>query len=531
MSSSSARGKGEGGNEFSEKSRDVRGSNITAAKGVADAVRTSLGPKGMDKMICSPNNDVIITNDGATILKQLEVVHPCAKMLVDLSHAQDVEAGDGTTTVTVMAGALLGATQKLLNKGIHPTIISESFLRAATKAEEILQEMSIPIDLSDKESLLNSSNTALSSKMVSQYSNVLSPIVVNSIYHVIDPKTSTNVDLNDIKIITKLGGTVEDTNLVEGLAFSQHASHSAGGPTRVKDAKIGLIQFCLSPPKTNMDSSVIVSDYQQMDRILKDERKYLLDICNKIKKSGCNVLLIQKSILRDAVTDMSLHFLSKLKIMVVKDIERDEIEFISKTTGCVPIASIESFAPEKLGSAALVEEVGVGEEGKIVQITGITTPHKTVSVVVRGSNKLMLDEAERSIHDSLCVIRCLVKKRFLIAGGGAPEIELSIQLANWAKTLSGLDQICVAAYAEAFEIIPYTLAENAGLHPIQIVTELRTRHANGEKNAGINVRKGAISNILEENVVQPLLVSMSAVRLSTETVAMILKIDDIVAVR
>jgi len=391
--------------------------------------------------------------------------------------------------------------------------------------------MAVPLDLNDKESLLNSSNTALSSKMVSQYSSILSPIVVNSIYHVIDPKTSTNVDLNDIKVIKKLGGTVEDTELVEGLVFAQHASHSAGGPTRVKDAKIGLIQFCVSPPKTNMESSVIVSDYQQMDRILKDERKYLLDICNKIKKSGCNVLLIQKSILRDAVTDMSLHFLAKLKIMVVKDIERDEIEFISKTIGCTPIASIDSFTPDKLGSASLVEEVGNGDEGKVVKVTGITTPHKTVSIVVKGSNKLMLDEAERSIHDSLCVIRCLVKRKFLIAGGGAPEIELSLQLSKWAKTLSGLDQICVQAYAEAFEIIPYTLAENAGLHPIQIVTELRNRHANGEKTAGINVRKGAISNILEENVVQPLLVSTSAVRLATETVAMILKIDDIVAVR
>jgi len=268
-----------------------------------------------------------------------------------------------------------------------------------------------------------------------------------------------------------------------------------------------------------------------MDRILKDERKYLLDMCNKIKKSGCNVLLIQKSILRDAVNEMSLHFLSKLKIMVVKDIERDEVEFVSKTLGCTPIASIESFSTERLGTAALVEEVGVGDQGKVVQITGITNPFKTVSIVVRGSNKLMLDEAERSIHDSLCVLRCLVKRKFLIAGGGAPEIELSLQLAKWAKTLSGLDQICVAAYAEAFEIIPYTLAENAGLNPIVIVTELRNRHANGEKTTGINVRKGAISNILEENVVQPLLVSMSAVRLSTETVAMILKIDDIVAVR
>jgi len=389
--------------------------------------------------------------------------------------------------------------------------------------------MSNPVELSDRESLLHSSNTALNSKMVSQYSSVLSPIVVNAVMRVIDPKTAINVDLNDIKIIKKLGGTVEDTQLIEGLLFNQHVVHSADGPTRVQNAKVGLIQFCISPPKTNMESNVVISDYQQMDRILREEKRYLLDICNKIKKTGCNVLLIQKSILRDAVVEMSLHFLAKLKILVVKDIERDEIEFISKTLGCTPVANIESFTPDKLGTADLVEEISTSD-GKLVKITGV--PHtKTVSVLVRGSNKLMIDEAERSIHDSLCVIRCLVKKRFLIAGGGAPEIELSQQLGQWAKTLKGLDSYCVSAYAEAFEVIPYTLAENAGLNPIAIVTELRNRHAKGEKSAGINVRKGAISNILEENVVQPLLVSTSAIRLASETVAMILKIDDIVAVR
>jgi len=424
----------------------------------------------------------------------------------------------------------LGACQHLLEKGIHPTVIAESFLKGASKAEEILQTMSVPVDLGDRESLLNSSNTALSSKMVSQYSNILSPIVVNAIHRVIDPKTATNVDLNDIKIIKRLGGTVEDTELIDGLVFTQKASHTASGPTRVKGAKIGLIQFCISPAKTNMESSVTVSDYQQMDRILKEERNYLINICNQIKKAGCNVLLIQKSILRDAVTEMSLHLLAKLKIMIVRDIERDEIEFVSKTLGCTPIASIEAFTADKLGNADLVEEISAGDS-KLVKVTGIPGPTKTVSIVVRGSNKLMIDEAERSIHDSLCVIRCLVKKRSIISGGGAPEIELSLQLSQWAKTLQGLDQICVQAFAEAFEIIPYTLAENAGLHPIAIVTELRNRHANGEKHTGINVRKGAITNILEENVIQPLLVSTSAVRLATETVAMILKIDDIVAVR
>jgi len=514
----------------SEKSKDVRQSNIVAAKGVADAIRTSLGPKGMDKMIVSPTNEVMITNDGATILKQLEVIHPCAKMLVDLAHAQDVEAGDGTTTVTVLAGSLLGACQKLLNKGIHPSIIADSFLKAAEKAEEILTSMAVPVELTDKETLLQASNTALNSKVVSQYSSILSPIVVDAVLRVIDPKTATNVDLRDIKIIKKLGGTVEDTQMVDGLVFTQKIAHAAGGPTRVQNAKIGLIQFCLSPPKTNIEQTVIISDYAQMDRVLREERNYILKLVNTIKKTGCNVLLIQKSILRDALNDTALQLLAKAKILVIRDIERDDIEFITKTLNCVPIASIEAFTADKLGSAELVEEVQTSDS-KVAKITGIPNMGRTVSILVRGSNKLVIDEADRSIHDSLCVIRCLVKKRFLIAGGGAPEIELSIELDKWAKTLTGLEAFCVAAYAEAFEIVPYTLAENAGLHPIAIVTELRNRHAKGEKSTGINVRKGAITNILEENVVQPLLVSSSAVRLATETVAMILKIDDIVAVR
>jgi len=308
------------------------------------------------------------------------------------------------------------------------------------------------------------------------------------------------------------------------------ASHAAGGPTRVANAKIGLIQFCLSAPKTNIDNSIVISDYAQMDRVLKEERNYILNLCKRIQKTGCNVLLIQKSILRDAVNDLSLHFLAKLKILVIRDIERDEIEFISRTVGCSPIASIEGFSAEKLGSAKLVEEISTGE-GKIVKVTGVPNPGKTVSILCRGSNKLVIEESERSIHDALCVIRSLVKKKYLLPGGGAPEIEMSLQLSNYSKTLTGVSSYCVRAFADALEIIPYTLAENAGLNPIAIVTELRNRHSNGEKTTGINVKKGVISDILKENVIQPLLITSSAISLATETVTMILKIDDIVLTR
>ncbi|CAB4409644.1 unnamed protein product [Rhizophagus irregularis] len=389
-----------------EKPVEVRLSNIIAAKAVGDAVRTSLGPKGMDKMIQT------------------------AKMLVDLSAAQDVEAGDGTTSVVVIAGALLGAAEKMLVKGIHPTTIAEAFQRAAN---------------------------------------------------------------NQLNFLQRFGGTIDDTELIDGLVLTQNVVKNSGGPTRIEKAKIGLIQFQLSPPKPDMENQIIVNDYRLMDKILKEERQYLLN-------------------------------------MLVKDIERDEIEFICKSTGCKPIADIESFAEDKLGYAELIDEVQTSG-ARVVKITGVKHIGKTVSILCRGANSLVLEEAERSLHDALCVVRCLVKKKALIAGGGAPEIEVSQRLSEYAKTLKGMEAHCFEAFANALEVIPITLAENAGLNPINIVTELRNKHALGEKTAGINVKKGTISNILEENVIQPLLVSTSAIELSAETVKMLLKIDDLVQTR
>jgi len=508
------------------KPEEIRKSNIQAAKALSDAVRTSLGPRGMDKMIQDAKGEVTITNDGATILNQMNVIHPAAKMLVELSKAQDIEAGDGTTSVVVLAGSLMEAAEKLLAKGIHPTTISDSFQKAANKSVEILTNMAIPVDLSDRESLLKSATTSLSSKVVSQHSSELSPIAVDSVLRVVDPSRENNVNLKDIKVIKKIGGTVDDTELIDGLVLEQRSSN-VNGPKRVEKAKIGFIQFQVSPPKTDMDNQVVVSDYAAMDRVLKEERAYILNIVKQIKKAGCNVLLIQKSILRDALSDLAVHFFDKTKIMVVKDIEREDVEFLCKSLNCRPIASLDHFTPENLASAELVEEIQTGAS-KCVKFSGIVNPGKTVSLIIRGSNKLMLEEAHRSLHDALCVIRCLVKKRFLIAGGGAPEIEVSRDLMQHANTLTGPDAYCFKAFAEAMEIIPYTLSENAGLNPIGTVTELRNRHAQGEKAAGINVRKGCISNILEENVVQPLLVSTSSISLASECVRSILKIDDIV---
>ena len=312
-----------------KKPAEIRTSNIRAAKALADAIRTSLGPRGMDKMIQDAKGGVTITNDGATILDQMKVMHPAAKMLVNLSKAQDIEAGDGTTSVVVLAGALLEASEKLLNKGIHPTLISDAFQKASVKSAEYLQEMAMPVDLSDREKLLQSANTSLNSKVVSQHSSELSPIAVDAVLKVADTEKN-NVNLKDIKIIKKLGGTVDDTELIEGLVLSQRV---AGGVKKMEKAKVGLIQFCVSPPKTDMDNQVVVSDYAAMDRVLREERAYILNIVKHIKKAGCNVLLIQKSILRDALSDLAVHFFDKMKIMVIKDIEREDVDHVCKTLG------------------------------------------------------------------------------------------------------------------------------------------------------------------------------------------------------
>lgn len=478
-------------------------------------------------MIQSASGAVTISNDGATILSLMQVLHPAARMLVELSKAQDVEAGDGTTSVVVLAGSILTAAERLLAQGIHPSVISKSFGQAAKKAVEILESISSPIALTDRDRLIKTAATSLNSKVVSQYSSTLAPIVVDAVLRVAE---NDNVDMRDIKIIKKLEGTIDDTELIDGIVFDQGIAHVASGVDRMEKAKIALIQFCLSPPKTDLDNQVIVSDYTQMDRILREERQYILNICKKIKASKCNVLLIQKSILREGISDLALHFLAKMKVVVVRDIEREDIGFICKSLGCKPIASLDGFTADKFGQADLVEEVAVGSS-KIIKVTGTANKGKTVSIIIHGSNKLVLEEADRSIHDALCVIRCLVKRRAVIAGGGAPETEVALELTKVANTMVGEVAYCTKAFAEAMEVIPFTLAENGGLNPISTVTELRARHQEGEKTAGINVRKGCITDILEENVMQPLLVSTSAITLATETVRSILKIDDIVNTR
>lgn len=403
-----------------------------------------------------------------------------------------------------------------------------------SKAKEIIESMGQPISLSDREILIQNCVTCLSSKVVAQNSDVLAPMAVDAVLRIIDinDEKLNNVDLNQIKVSMKLGGTIDDSELIDGLCFTNNkVSHFAGGPTRMENAKIGLIQFCLSAPKTDLENNVVVNDYTAMDRILKEERKYIVNIVKKIVASGCNVLLIQKSILRDAVNDLALHFLAKKNIIVIKDIEREDVDFICKTIDAIPVPHIDQFTKDKLGSAKLVEECNVGATQKVIKVTGCPDQCRTVSIMVRGSNQLVLEEAERSLHDALCVVRALVKNKSLVPGGAAVEMEVSQKLLVHSREIFGTDSYCVRQYGEALELIPYTLAENAGLDPIGFVTELRNKHIQGNPNMGLNIKRNKIMNMLDDNVVQPSLVSLSALTLATECVRMILKIDDIVITR
>lgn len=532
--------------DASEKQGDIRTSNILAAKGIFDLIRTSLGPRGLDKMVTTPKGDVLITNDGATIMKQLEARHPAARMLIELSQSQDVEAGDGTTTVVVLAGSMLSNCLPLFKLGIHPTTVSEGYQLACGEAQRILRELARPVDLAQTKQLEDICKTTLSSKVVANHSEHLAPLVVRAVLQV---REASNVDLRNIHLVKKVGGTLADCAIVDGVAFSRKPRE---GPGFISGVKVGLARFHLSAPKTDMESNVVVSDDAAINRLLEQERKITLRLCKAVAKTGCNLLLVQKSILREAISDIALHYLKKLKITVIDELEREEMEFVSAATGAVPVATIEEFTADKLGAMAelrvedgitYVTNVAKGaageeaKEGKGAKDASATSAapaapasqRKTCTIVVRGANKLILDEAERSIHDALCAVRCLVKLPLLIPGGGAVETEVARRLYEFAATQEGATQYCVRAYADAFEVIPLTLSENAGLAPIQSVTELRRAHADGNLFAGINVKaSGEIQDMYTLDVVSPALVLSSAINLATETTRMLLKIDDIV---
>jgi thermosome len=503
------------------RGQEARNSNIMAAKAVADAVRTTLGPKGMDKMLVS-GGDVTITNDGVTILKEMEIEHPAAKMLVEVAKTQDDEVGDGTTTAAVLTGELLEHAGKLLEQNVHPTIIATGYRVAAEKAVDILKDITHTISEDDEEALLNIAKTAMTGKGAEGAKEKLAEIAVAAIRSVADEEDGKKlVDIDDIKIEKKVGQSVDDSELVRGIVLDKNKVHQ-NMPNKVKDARIALITRPIEFSKMELEAEINISTPGEFVQYLDQEEQIVHDIVNRIAASGANVVLCQLGI-----EDMAQHFLAKANILAVERVEKKDIEKVARAIGANLITSVDDFDASDLGSAGIVELRGHGED-KMLFITECSNP-RAVSIIIRGGTEHVVDSTERALEDALRAVGVAIEDEKLVAGAGSPEIELALRLKDYASTLKGREQLAVAKFAEALEVVPKTLAENAGLDPIDMLVELRSQHEKGKKDAGLNVFAGEVEDMWKNGVIEPLRVKTQAVNSATETAIMILRIDDVLA--
>lgn len=504
------------------RGRDAQLNNIMVAKVIAEAMRSSLGPRGMDKMLVDSFGDVTITSDGATILKEMEVEHPVAKMLVEVAKAQDAEVGDGTTTVVVLAGELLARAEELIEKEVHPSIIIDGYKKAAVKALEVYDQIAIPVSIEDKETLKKIAKTAMSAKVVSEDADYLAGIVVDAVLRVaerVDGKWT--IDLDNIKLEKKEGQSIRDTSIIDGIVLDKEVVHP-GMPRLIHNARIAVLDCPLEIEKTEFDAKLHIETPEQMKAFMEQEEQMLKEMVDKIAAAGANVVVCQKGI-----DDVAQHFLARRGILAVRRVKRSDIEKVAKATGARIITRIEEISEKDLGRAKLVEERRVGED-RMVFIEGCENP-KAITILIRGGTKRLVDEAERSIKDALNVVKDVLVEPKIVAGGGAPEIEVSLALRDYAKTLPGKEQLAVEKFAEAVEIVPAQLAENAGLDPIEAIVNLRAKHKEGQRWAGINVFEGKIDDMYKLNVLEPVLVKKQAIKSAVEAAAMILRIDDIIA--
>jgi thermosome len=507
-----------------QRGRDAMQNNIAAAIVIAEAVRTSLGPRGMDKMLVDQFGDVVITNDGATILKEIDVQHPAAKMMVEVAKTQDSEVGDGTTTSVVLAGELLKRAKKLLEQKIHPTVITEGFRKAGEKAIEILDSISIKSGIDDLVGLKNAAMTCMSSKIVSESKVKLAQIAMDAIEAIAEKKEDGTwiADVEKVQIQKKEGDSIDDTSLIKGIILDKEVV-SPGMPKSVSDAKILLLQSALEIEKTEFDTKLQITSPDQIQQFLDEEEHMLRRMVEKIQNSEANVVICQKGI-----DDMAQHFLSKAGIMAVRRVKKSDIEKLAKATGGTIFTNLDDVTPEKLGWAGLVEERKIMNDSWIF-IEECKDP-KSVVILIRGGTELIVDEVERAIHDALCVVRDVVEDQKLVGGGGAPEIETAIQLRKYASTLGGREQLAVEIFADSLDIIPKTLAENAGLDQIDTLVKLRAAHQQGNRFAGTDLDTGDVVNdMAETGVVEPTAVKVQAIKSSTEATSMILRIDDVIA--
>ncbi len=502
--------------------RDTQHGNITAVKIVAESVRSALGPKGMDKMLVDSFGDVTITSDGRTILDEMDIQHPAAKMMLEVAKTQDNEAGDGTTSAVIIAGELLNKAEELIDKNIHPTIIIDGYRKAAEKALDTIEEIAVPVDLKAKDYLKKVAITAMASKLVADYKEYLADLVVKAMLAVAEKQDGTyKADVEDVRVEKKPGESIGATVLINGIVLDKEVVQS-GMPKRVENAKIALLDTSLEIEKTEFDAKISIESPDQIEAFLKQEEQMLRTMVDKITQAGANVVICQKGI-----DDMVQHFLSRKGLLAVRRAKKSDIEMLAKATGARIITKLDDITSADLGYAALVEERKIGDD-KMTFVEGCKHP-KAVTLLIRGGTQRMISEAERSIHDALCVVRDVIQEPKVVAGGGSPELEMARVLKTYADTLPGREQLAVRAYAEALEAIAITLAENAGLDPIDILSELRSRHEKGEKRAGIEVLTGKVQNMSEMGVFEPITVKKQIIKSATEAASMILKIDDMIA--
>ncbi len=498
------------------KGKDALSNNIAAARAIAESIRTALGPRGLDKMLTDNFGDVTITNDGATILKEMDVAHPVAKFIVELAKSQDDEVGDGTTSVVVLAGELLKMAETLIDENVHPSVIVEGYRIAAEEAQKYLDTISTTIKPNDKASLMKIAKTALGSKLISTNGDSLTGVIVDSILAVAQ---GNHVDLDDIKVEKKTGGSLNDTELIEGIVLDKEMVHPAM-PTTIEDAKIALVEEALELSKTEFDAELTISSPNQIKTFLDRETEMIKEMVDFVKKSGANFLVCSKGI-----DDVAQHLLAKAGIAAVRRVKKSDMEKLAKATGGKLVSRLSDLAPDELGTAGHIYQKTVADD-KMVYVT--ECPHaKSVTILIRGGTELVIDEADRAIHDALCVVRNVVKDGRIVNGGGSPEMAISAHLKTFADTLSGREQIAVKNFAEALEVIPRTLAENTGLDPIDIMAELRKAGT----GFGVDPINRKVADFRKLSVVEPASVKRQAISSAAEAAQMILRIDDVISAK
>jgi thermosome len=503
------------------RGRDAQSNNIMAAKAVAEAVRTTLGPKGMDKMLVDSMGDVVITNDGATILKEMDIEHPAAKMVVEVAKTQDEEVGDGTTSAAVVAGQLLSKAEDLIEQEIHPTIIASGYRLAAEKAVEVLNSLAMTVELSNRDLLVSIAETAMTGKGAESSKKLLSEITVDAVTSVVDKNEKNTVDRDNINVVKKVGGRIEDSELIRGMIIDKERIHP-NMPEKVKDAKVLLLNTAIELKDTEVDAEISITSPDQLQSFLDQEEQMLKKIVQKVIGSGASVVFCQKGI-----EDLAQHYLAKAGIFAVRRVKKSDMEKLARATGGKLITNMDEITSEDLGYAALVEEKKVGGDS-MTFVTGCDNP-KAVTILLRGGTEHVVDSIDSALEDALRVVGVAIEDEKLVAGGGSPEVEVALRLQEYAATLEGREQLAVKAYAEALEIIPRTLAENAGLDPIDMLMELRSQHEKGVKTAGLNVFEGKVVDMWKNFVVEPLRVKTQVINAATESAVMILRIDDIIA--